>query len=78
MKFGTKTNSNVQNSMVMFTFSVFDQKYPFLGKLVAKLQNYFFKGKFGTYTDSNVQNLMLMLTFSVFALKYPFWTKLLV
>ena len=29
LKFGTSTNSNMQNSIVLFTFSVFDQKYNF-------------------------------------------------
>ena len=29
-KFGTKTNSNMQNSMVVFTFSAFYRKNPFL------------------------------------------------
>ena len=29
LKFATYTNSNMQNSMVMFTFSVFDPKHPF-------------------------------------------------
>ena len=29
LKFCTYTNSNMQNSMVMFTFSVFDWKYLF-------------------------------------------------
>ena len=29
LKFGTKTNLNMQNSMVMLTFSVFDWKYLF-------------------------------------------------
>ena len=38
LKFGTDTNSNMQNSMVMFTFSVFDQKYPFWGNLVQKVK----------------------------------------
>ena len=27
LKFGTKTNLNMWNSMMMFTFSVFDHKY---------------------------------------------------
>ena len=36
LKFGTQSNLNMQNSMVMFTFSVFDQKYPFRAKLVQK------------------------------------------
>ena len=30
LKFGTKTNSNMQNSMALFTFSVLDRKHPFL------------------------------------------------
>ena len=29
LKFGTLTNSNMQNSMVMLFFSVFDQEYAF-------------------------------------------------
>ena len=32
LKFGTKTNSNMQNSMVVFTFSVLYWKHPFLMK----------------------------------------------
>ena len=31
-KFGTKTNSNMQNLLVLLTFSVFDWKYLFRGK----------------------------------------------
>ena len=27
LKFGTKTNLNLQNSMMMFTFSVFEDKH---------------------------------------------------
>ena len=38
MKFGTLTNSNIVNSMVVFTFSVLDQKYLFRGKLVQKIK----------------------------------------
>ena len=30
LKTGTKTNSHMKNTMVMFTFSVFDRKYLFL------------------------------------------------
>ena len=30
LKFGTKLNSNMQNSMVIFTSSIFDRKYLFL------------------------------------------------
>ena len=39
LKFGIFTNSNIQNSMVMFPFSVLDQKYTFSENL--------FKVKFG-------------------------------
>ena len=31
-KFATQTNSNMLNSMMMFTFYVLDQKYPFWSK----------------------------------------------
>ena len=29
LKFRTLTNSNIENSVVMFAFSLLDQKYPF-------------------------------------------------
>ena len=32
LKFGTRTNSDMQNSLVMFTFSVLDWKY-FVGQI---------------------------------------------
>ena len=38
LKFGTYANSNMQNSMVMFTFSVYDQKYPSWAILVQKVR----------------------------------------
>ena len=38
LKFGTSTNSNMQNSMVMFTFSVFDRAYAFSANLVQKFK----------------------------------------
>ena len=38
MKFGTKTNLNMQNSMAMFTFSVFDHKYLSWANLVQKFK----------------------------------------
>ena len=37
-KFGTYTNSNMHNSVVIFTFSVFDWKYPFWANLVQKVK----------------------------------------
>ena len=38
LKFGTSTNSNMQNSVVVFTFSVLDQKQPFWVNLVQKMK----------------------------------------
>ena len=35
LKFGTRTNSDMQNSLVMFTFSVFDWKY-FIAQICSK------------------------------------------
>ena len=34
LKFGTWTNSNLQNSMAIFNFSAFDWNYPFWANLV--------------------------------------------
>ena len=56
LKFCTLTNSNIQNSMVRFTFSVSDPKYPFLAKFGSKNQNCQLKMKFGTLTNSNMFN----------------------
>ena len=46
LKFGTKTNLNMQNSMVMHTFSVFDQKRFFM--LSWSQNSNLFKVEFGT------------------------------
>ena len=45
LKFDTKSNSDMKNSMVMSIFSIFDQKYPFFGKFVPKIQNYLFEAE---------------------------------
>ena len=37
-KFGMQTNLKMQNSMVMFTFSVFDLKYLFCANMVQKIK----------------------------------------
>ena len=60
-------------SMVILTFYVFNQKYPFWANFGTKNQNCQFKMKFGTWTNSNMHNSMVMLNFSVFNQKYPFW-----
>ena len=66
----------MQNSMVVFTFSIFDRKYLLLGKFGPKNQNYEFELKFDAQTNSNMHNSMVMLTVSVFYQKYPFWANL--
>ena len=38
LKFGIKTNLNMRNSMMMFTFSVFDHKYISWANLVQKFK----------------------------------------
>ena len=38
LKFCTQTNSNMQNSVMMFSISVFDHKYPFWVNLVQKIK----------------------------------------
>ena len=73
LKFGTKTNSNMQNSVVVFTFFSFRWEIPFLGKFSPKNQNCQFQLKFGTYTNSNMQNSMVLFTFSVLYRKHPLW-----
>ena len=55
---------------MIFTFSVFDLKYLFLGKFHRKNQNCQFKLKFGTETNLNMRNSMLIFTF--FNRKYSF------
>ena len=72
MKIDTYTNSNMQNSIVIFTFFVFDRKYPFFGKFGPKSQNCQFKVKLDTWTNSNMQNSMVVFTFFVFDQKCPF------
>ena len=51
LKFGKKTKSNMQNSMVMFPFSVFDPFRVNLNNIIKKLQ---FELKYCTYTNSNM------------------------
>ena len=48
VKLGTQSNFNMQNSIMMFIFSIFDQNKSFLGKLGPKNQNCQFKLKCGT------------------------------
>ena len=63
------------NSMMLFNFFVFGQKY-FFGQIWSKNQNYHFKLKFGGWLNSNMQNSMMLFTFFVFDRKCPFGANL--
>ena len=76
LKFGTKTNSNMHNSIVMFIFSRFPPEIPFLGKFGPKNQNCQFKLKFGTKISLNMKSSIMVLTFAVLNGKYSFWVNL--
>ena len=77
LKFGTSTNSNMENLMVVFIFSIFNQKYSFWVKFGPKNQNYQFKLKYGTETDFSMHNSLVMFIFSVFKWKYCLWANLI-
>ena len=62
--------------MVVFTLSIFYQKYIFGGEFGPKNKNCQFELKFGTQTNSNMHNLVVMQTFSVIEQKYPFGANL--
>ena len=76
LKFGTFINLNMQNSMMVLTFSIFDRKYLFWGKFGPKNQNCQFELKFGSKANSNMRNSMAVLAFSGFNQKYLFWANL--
>ena len=71
LKFGTSTNSIMQNLMEMFNFSG-SLELTFLGKFGPVNETCPFKLKIGTQTNSNMQNSMGMFTFLGFGLKYVF------
>ena len=66
LKFGTKTNLNMKNSMVMFVFSIFYWKYPFLEEICSK------KSKF--FVEAGIQTGRIWWWFSsfFFRLEIPF------
>ena len=63
-RFGTKTNLNMQNSIVHFF--CFQPKTPFLGKFGPNNQSCQFRLKCGTRINSNMQNSMVMFSFFFF------------
>ena len=65
-KFGPKTNSNMQNSIVLFTFSVLSRKHPFWAYLVQKIKIDSLNWKLvPRLSQSHVQNSMALFSFSV-------------
>ena len=76
LKFGSESNSNIPNSMVMLTFSVLHWKYPFWANFVQKNQNYLYKLKFGTECNLSILNPIIIFTFSFLDRKHRFWGKL--
>ena len=75
LKFGTQTNSNMHNSMAIFTCFSFQRKFHF-GKFGSKNQNCQFRLVFVTCTNSNMQNSMMVFSFSVLDQKQHFWANL--
>ena len=76
----SQTNSNMQNSMLMFTYSIpFSNVNTFFGQafsFLAKIQNFQLKLKYGAQTNWKMQNSMLVLNFSVLNQKHSFWPNL--
>ena len=67
------SNLNMQNSVVMFTFSLCRWQISFLGKFGPENQKFILK--FGPWTNSNMQNSMAMFSFSALYWNYPFFGK---
>ena len=63
----------MQNSVMMFTFSVFD--HILLGQIWSKISK-LFKVKFDAKANSNMQIPMVVFIFSVLEWKSPFWANL--
>ena len=69
IKIDTNTISNMQNSLILFTF--FKLEILFLSKFSPKIQNYLFKVKFGPRLIRICKIQLVMFTFSVWDRKYP-------
>ena len=76
LKFGSATNSNQLNSIIKFTFLVYNWKYLFWANLVQKNKsNCQFTLKIGTKANSNIQYSTMVFTFSVLDQNHSFWTN---
>ena len=74
LKLDSKPNLSMQNSTVMFTFSVFDWKYSFWANLAPKFK--IFKVKFCTSLIRICTIQWWCSLFSALLRKYPFWANL--
>ena len=76
LKFGTCTNSNVQNSVVMFTFSVFNWNYPFWANLVQKIKIVSLSWNLVPKLIRKYRIQWHCSFFFVLVRKHPFWANL--
>ena len=74
LKFVTGTNSNMQNSLVMFTFSVFDQKY-FVGQIWSNRLKLSVKTEVWYIHWFDYAEFNGGVHFSWFTMEIPFWGK---
>ena len=58
------SNSNMKNSVVMFTLSVFEWKYPFYGKFVSKNQSFLLKLKLESRLIRRWCNFVITVAFA--------------
>ena len=75
LEFGPYTNSNMQNPIVVFTFSVLDRKYPFRTNLVQKIKIISLSWKLVPKLIRICRNHW-WIHFSVFHQIYPLWANL--
>ena len=75
LKFGSWPNSNIQNSMMLFTFSVFDRKCPFGANLVQIVNIVSLRWNLIPRL-MRICRIEWWLTFFVFHLKCPFCANL--
>ena len=76
LKLGTYTNSNMQNSMVMFILSVFDWKCPFWANLVQKVKIIIWSWNLVARLIRICRTQWCCSPFFVFEWKYRFWVNL--
>ena len=78
LKFNTKPNSNMQNPMLVFTFSVLSGNYPFMANLVKNIKIVSLSGNFvpRLIANLNMWNSIVVFTFYVSYRKDSSWLNL--